>query len=153
MIKDGRLPLDDGSADIVIADFVLEHLGDPAAVESEVHRVLRPGGLFYARTPHSLNYVSLASRLLRGRRGRKVLRSAQPGRKDADVFETAYRCNTLRRLRQIRHPSRWASYSYLYTAEPSYDFGSVLAYRLFRACHNVLPAPLVGNMFVFEIKR
>jgi ubiquinone/menaquinone biosynthesis C-methylase UbiE len=148
----GRLPLEAQSVDVVIADFVLEHLGNPRAIEAEVHRVLKAGGLFCARTPHSLNYVSIGSRLAR-RSARKLLRRAQPGRKEADVFETSYRCNTLRRLGRIWDTKRWISHSYLYTAEPSYDFGSPVMYRLFRAAHKIMPAPLVGNIFVFEIKR
>lgn len=135
------------------ADFVLEHLGEPQAVEAEVYRVLKPGGLFCARTPHSFNYVSLGARLVRKARRNKVLKIAQPSRKDIDTFDTQYRCNTLRRIRQVWSPRRWISHSYLYTAEPSYDFGLRFAYRLLRACHKLLPLPFVGNIFVFEVKR
>lgn len=153
IIRDGRLPFADASIDVVIADFVLEHLGEPQAVEAEVYRVLKPGGLFCARTPHSFNYVSLGARLVRKARRNKVLKIAQPSRKDIDTFDTQYRCNTLRRIRQVWSPRRWISHSYLYTAEPSYDFGSRFAYRLLRACHKLLPLPFVGNIFAFEVKR
>lgn len=153
IIANGHLPLADASVDVVIADFVLEHLGEPQAVEAEVCRVLKPGGLFCARTPHSLNYVSLGARLVRKARRNKVLKMAQPLRKEIDTFDTQYRCNTLRRIRQVWNPQRWISHSYLYTAEPSYDFGSRFVYHLLRACHKLLPLPLVGNIFVFEVKR
>lgn len=153
LIENGRIPAPDASADVVIADFVLEHLGDPTAIEREVHRVLKPGGVFCARTPHSFNYVSVGARIFRRRSSARLLRASQPSRRESDVFETRYRCNTMQRLRAVWHPSRWRSHSYLYTAEPSYDFGSRLAYRLLRVCHNLLPAPLVGNIFVFEVKR
>jgi SAM-dependent methyltransferase len=38
------LPLPDASADIVVANFVLNHVPDPAAATAELRRVLRPGG-------------------------------------------------------------------------------------------------------------
>jgi hypothetical protein len=77
----------------------------------------------------------------------------QPSRKEIDVFETKYRCNTLRQINRIWESQRGISYSYLYTAEPSYDFGSSLVYRALRGLHEILSLPLVGNVFVFEVKR
>jgi ubiquinone/menaquinone biosynthesis C-methylase UbiE len=39
------LPLPDASADLVLSTFSLHHWSDPALAFSEIHRVLRPGGL------------------------------------------------------------------------------------------------------------
>lgn len=153
LISGTQLPLPDASIDVVIADYVLEHLADPELFEGEVFRILKPGGLFCARTPHSLHYVSLAARLFRNPCHAGVLRFAQPARKEIDVFATRYRCNSLRRIHRIWGVQRWASHSYLYTAEPSYDFGSRLAYRMLALLHKLSPLPLVGNLFVFEVKR
>lgn len=153
VVEDGVLPLDASSVDVVVADFVLEHLDDPATFEREVFRVLRPGGLFCARTPHALNYVALGARLVRNRRFSRLLALAQPAREEADTFRTRYRCNTRRAIRRAWPPSRWTSYTYLYTAEPSYDFGSRLMYRMMHALHRVLPQPFVGTLFVFHLKR
>lgn len=85
VMEAGRIPLADASVDVVIADFVLEHLGDPEGAESEVFRVLRSGGLFCARTPHALNYVCVGARLA-GRRSADVLKAAQPARQHKDTF-------------------------------------------------------------------
>lgn len=41
---DGRLPLEDSSADAVLSTQVLEHAADPRLYLSECRRVLRPGG-------------------------------------------------------------------------------------------------------------
>jgi len=41
---DGLGPVPDTSADFVIASHVLEHLANPLAFLTEIHRVLRPGG-------------------------------------------------------------------------------------------------------------
>lgn len=43
----------DGYFDVVIASEVLEHLPQPRELIQEVSRILRPGGVFWATTPHS----------------------------------------------------------------------------------------------------
>ena len=40
-----------GSFDVVVAIHVVEHLQNPLATFSEIHRILRPGGLFFGVTP------------------------------------------------------------------------------------------------------
>lgn len=45
-------PFPAGHFDVVTASEILEHLADPQAMIRGVARVLRPGGLFWATTPH-----------------------------------------------------------------------------------------------------
>lgn len=45
----GPLPLDDNSVDLIMANMTLHHIEDIRKTISEVHRVLKPGGLFYIR--------------------------------------------------------------------------------------------------------
>jgi SAM-dependent methyltransferase len=47
-----RIPLRDGAADIVYSRQVFEHVRYPQALMKEVHRVLRPGGVFVGSTSH-----------------------------------------------------------------------------------------------------
>jgi len=52
LVWDGlKIPLRNASIDCAIATEVLEHMPDLAAVLSEVGRVLKPGGLFFATVP------------------------------------------------------------------------------------------------------
>jgi len=44
VVQGEELPFDDASFDLVLCTQVLEHVEDPVAVLSEIHRVLRPGG-------------------------------------------------------------------------------------------------------------
>ena len=41
---DGELPIPDQSIDVVVSDFVFEHIQDPARAARELDRVLKPGG-------------------------------------------------------------------------------------------------------------
>ena len=46
------LPFDDASFEAVFADQVLEHVRDLVALVREVHRVLKPGGVFVVHVPY-----------------------------------------------------------------------------------------------------
>jgi SAM-dependent methyltransferase len=47
-----RLPVADGTADVVIMSELIEHLVDPDGAVAEVRRVLRPGGSLLLSTPN-----------------------------------------------------------------------------------------------------
>jgi len=49
-----RLPFDDGSADVVLAGEIIEHVVDTEAFLREIRRVLRPGGATVLSTPNIL---------------------------------------------------------------------------------------------------
>lgn len=46
------IPLDENSLDAVVSLEVIEHLSDPSHFVSEIHRILRPGGITYISTPN-----------------------------------------------------------------------------------------------------
>jgi SAM-dependent methyltransferase len=46
-----RLPFADDTFDAVVCQAVLEHVVDPHRAVSEIHRVLRPGGIVYSEVP------------------------------------------------------------------------------------------------------
>lgn len=150
---EGIIPLSDDSVDVLIADYVLEHVGNPAAFFCEVDRVLKPGGYFCARTPHTLNYVALAARLVKNSRHAAVIKRLQPGRKEIDVFPTAYKLNTMRAVRALWRKQEWEDFSYLYTSEPQYYFGSKVMYGFMSLIHTFLPSAVTGNLFIFLRKK
>jgi len=93
------LPFRSISFDIATANMVVEHLTDPDAVLREVRRVLKPGGLFILHTPNLRSVViGLASRMPQFLKNALAL--ILEGRKEADVFPTHYRMNTLAMIRQ-----------------------------------------------------
>ena len=47
-----RVPLANNSADIVFAGEVLEHVADPISFVDDIHRILKPNGIFILTTPN-----------------------------------------------------------------------------------------------------
>lgn len=56
MDVDKGLEFDDNSFDIILAGDVMEHVFDPIYVISEINRVLKPNGSFYATIPHDVHW-------------------------------------------------------------------------------------------------
>lgn len=86
------IPYADASFDVVVSDNVLEHLDHPLDVFREVRRVLRPGGVFLAKTPNRWHYVALGATLTPHSFHRKF--NEGRGRKSVDTFPTRYRANS-----------------------------------------------------------
>lgn len=86
------IPYEAASFDLVFADNVLEHLGEPAAVFKELFRVLKPGGLFLAKTPNKWHYMPTIARLTPHSFHAWV--NKKRGRHETDTFPTRYRANT-----------------------------------------------------------
>jgi hypothetical protein len=95
--------------------------------------------------------VSLIARFIRNKKHAGLLRHIQPTRQADDVFPTAYRFNSMRKVRSL-FPG-WDNFSYIHVSEPRYYFGSKAIYRIFSILHAVLPRVFVGNLFVFLRKR
>jgi SAM-dependent methyltransferase len=92
--EDGRWPLENASVDLAVSDFVLEHVADPEGFVRELHRVLRPGGVFIARTISRQSVLAGFARLVPNQAHARALERLQPGREERDVFDTVYAMNT-----------------------------------------------------------
>ena len=149
-MSENKIPLEDNSMDIIVADWVLEHVQNPNEFISEIDRVLKPGGIFCARTPHKYKYVSLFASLIKNQIYLKLLKFIQPQRKERDIFPTAYKLNTLQTIR--RKFKNYKDFSYLYTSHPSYYAENQILFKLFAFFHKVLPAVMVSEIFVFSKK-
>jgi len=93
------IPWPPATFDVVFADNILEHLAAPERVFSEVSRVLKPNGVFLAKTPNRWHYIPLISRLTPTwfhRLGNKLR-----GRDELDTFPTFYRANSKSKLLQL----------------------------------------------------
>jgi len=87
------LPFRNQAFDLITANMVVEHIGDPGALFHEVSRVLRPGGRFIFHTPNRSGYSTIAARCL-PEFSKKPLARIIDGREADDVFPTHYRMNS-----------------------------------------------------------
>ena len=131
--------VEDGSIDLAVSDFVLEHVEHPDAFLAECHRVLAPGGHACFRTPNRF-HTALTSRV-------------QHGRRDEDVFPTFYRCNSKRAITRRMNAAGFDVTVVRHEAEPAYLHFSNIAYRLGVLAHRLMPPPLASTLLIFARKR
>lgn len=122
VIEGGLLPLPDASFDAIVSDFTFEHVEDPVGFLSEAHRVLRPGGSCFFRTPNRRHYVATISRLtphwfhaLVANRARKLSADAH------EPWPTFYRLNSGKQLSDAARAAGFHEVELrMFEAEPSY---------------------------------
>ena len=86
-------PFRDSSFNVVTANMVMEHVEDPERALSELSRILEPGGIFLLHTPNLLNYLFAIAALTPHAVKTSLIRLLE-GRREEDVFPTAYKFNT-----------------------------------------------------------
>ena len=150
VINDGKLDLELNSVDLIVADYVLEHIDNPKEFFVQIDNCLKSGGWFCARTPHKYSYVAIIASMVKNTFHSKLLKSLQPERKEIDVFPTRYKLN---RMKDIKFTfSNWDQYSFVYCAEPAYYFGNRFVFVLQSLLHRIMPSFACGNLFVFVKK-
>lgn len=154
LIQGNSWPVDNDSIDLIVCDFVIEHIKDSHAFFGEIHRVLKDGGFLCIRTTNGWSYIALAARLIPNKYHAKVTSVVQEGRKEEDVFPVAYKCNSIWKLRGIMKKHGFECVVYGYEAEPSYLSFSTIAY-FFGVLHQRLaPEFLKPAIFAFgRIKK
>lgn len=144
-----QIPYTDNSFDVVFADNVLEHLSEPKRVFDEILRVLKPGGVFLAKTSNKFHYVLLIARCTPLAFHKWVNRLR--GRHAEDTFPTRYLVNCEKDFRRVCQQSGFVPElvelhegrpEYLRMTPFTYVFGiiyqrlvqSTVALRHFRVC-------------------
>ncbi len=148
-----RLPFPNEVFDIILSDFVFEHIDDPNAVSEELNRVLKPGGWICARTPNRYCLVSLAARLVHGSMHSWVLQWVQPERSAVDVFPTVYKLNSKSQIARWFPADKFENFTYRYESEPSYVFDNTYIMGAALAINRLLPPIMKSGLFVFLRKR
>jgi ubiquinone/menaquinone biosynthesis C-methylase UbiE len=146
-----HLPFAEGSFDLVVCLWVLEHLERPEAVFREVRRVLRPDGHFVFLTPNLRNPLLLLNRLAKAlpQLQRRIVPRLY-GRVEADTFPVRYRANTAKAIRaqaalagfEVAALASIPDPTYLALNEPMFR-ASVLSERLLPASWGV---HLIGDL-------
>jgi SAM-dependent methyltransferase len=143
------LPFPDQTFDIVLSDWVIEHVSNPAKYVSEIHRVLKIGGWFCARTPNKWAYFAIGSRFTPSSFEGRFLGLLQPSRKEHDVFPKCYKMNSLSALREHFNSGSWVNASYAYNPTPAYHGNRRWLFRLIAAWQSMMPRSLATVLLVF----
>jgi SAM-dependent methyltransferase len=146
---DGSIPLSSASIDLMVADWVMEHLEDIPLFFAEAHRVIKPGGMLCIRTLNQWSYVGIASRAIPNRFHSSVLQLLQPRREDRDIFPTHYRCNSTGKLRRAFRAANFKAVVFGHEAEPSYLQAFPVLYRFCASMHKHIPRALASAIFAF----
>jgi len=155
-LPSAKIPYEDASFDVIFADNVMKHVANPLVTFAEIARVLKPGGVFLAKTPNKWHYMPLIARCTPTWFHRAVNR--RRGRLDHDTFPTCYRCNSsgdvhalaARAGLEVRAVSR-------VEGRPEYLRFNVATYALGRLYERVVNASSVLEPFrcvlLFEVGR
>ncbi len=146
-------PVESESIDVVMADFVMEHVQDVDGFFTEANRVLKPGGVLCMRTPNVLSYFGMISRLVPNRFHAGVAKKIQDQRDQVDVFPTLYRCNTRGRLKRALRRHGFDPCLLSIEAEPSYFSFSRLMYYLAVLHQRWAPSMLKVALLAFARKN
>lgn len=90
-------PVEDGSIDLALARYVLEHVAGPQSFFENLRRVLRPGGRFVFLCPNKFRPLSALARVVPEAWTLRLLR----GMRESDVFPTCHRANCAGALRRL----------------------------------------------------
>lgn len=122
------LPLASASVDLIVSQWVVEHLETPQLVFDEMARVLRPGGKVILFTTNANNYVPFASRLVPEIVQDFVL-ERMLRRPTHESFPTFFRANTRKSLAQLAAQADLTLESCTYNGNPFYLAFSPLLFR------------------------
>lgn len=152
LIKGHSWPVADCEADLIVCDFVLEHVVDPFQFFAEAARALKVNGCLCLRTTNLISYVGIVARLVPNRRHADVVNRVQSEREARDVFPAVYRCNSHGRLRRTLRQSGFDPVVYGVDAEPSYLQFSAFFYALGVLHQKLVPRLFAPCLFAFARK-
>jgi len=154
VIVGSSIPFAEDSFDVVLSDFVLEHVTAPAELLSEVIRILKPGGSFFFRTPNKHHYVALVARISPHWFHRLVANRARGLGQDAhQPHRTWYRLNSRRAIVTAAQKAGFRNIELrFWEAEPSYLVFNSAAFLCGVAYERLVNrfeslAPLRANIF------
>ena len=150
-VYDGvHVPLPSNSFDLVVSNYVCEHIEDPPRVCREIHRVLRPGGAYIFRTPNLWHYVSIISRLSPHWLHRLLANKARALAPETHApYPTYHRMNTRRVCRSVLERQGFSVVrSFCIEPEPSYAMASRVMFYPAMAWERVL-----NSSWLFESLR
>ncbi len=135
-----QMPFPDTFFDLVVSAWVLEHLGRPAAVFREIHRVLKPGGRFIFLTPNAWNYNVWLIRLVPHRFHETLARRLYK-RQEHDTYRVYYRANSPTSIARLLKETGFHEEELILNGDPSYISFNEALFNLARLLEALLDWP------------
>lgn len=122
VIENGVVPLEGNKFDVIVSDFVLEHVENPDQFMAEVKRLLKPGGHFFFRTPNRYHYVALGASLTPHFIHKLIVNKMRGLPEEThDPWKVQYKLNTVNRLRKYARKLEFSDVDLrMVECEPSY---------------------------------
>lgn len=149
-----KIPLEDSSVDLVIADWVIEHLPNPIDSYNEIYRVLKNGGWFCARTANIYHYSYAIANLVKNTSFERKLLNASQG--ERYTWPKAYKSNTSSILKKLLKKAHFEKIIILnHEPEPTYLMKNIILFifGLFWqkfATFGILPK---ANLLIYSQKK
>jgi ubiquinone/menaquinone biosynthesis C-methylase UbiE len=148
LMKDNSFPIESGTVDVCVSDYVLEHIQDIDTYFAEIRRVLKPKGYICIRTTNLVSYTGIASSLVMNKYHPNVVAFVQgKDRKKNDVFPTVYACNTITKIRKKLKQNNFDYIVFGHDADPSYANFSMIIYFICIIYQKILPK-CFGNIIM-----
>jgi ubiquinone/menaquinone biosynthesis C-methylase UbiE len=125
-----NLPFPDGSFDIIISQWVVEHMENPEKCYREFFRVLKKGGGLILVT-NSIHHpiMCLSSIFPEGIRDR-LKKRVLPSEIEEDTFPTYYKSNSLPKMRELLGSAGFTKVHDAYVGDPSFFIYSKFLFLL-----------------------
>lgn len=114
-----KLPYKDNFFDVVVMEWVVEHLPDPDAAFREIHRVLKPNGKVIFLTPNARSYVAWIIRAVPNRL-HDFFTTRLYGRHAGDTYPVQYKVNSPKKLARIVEPIGFKQEHLIFNGDPTY---------------------------------
>lgn len=95
------IPFPDNTFDIIISQWVVEHMSDPEECFREFYRVLKKGGGLILVTNSIYHPIMFFSSIFPEGFRDKIKNRVLPPEIEEDTFPTYYKCNTLKRIERV----------------------------------------------------
>jgi ubiquinone/menaquinone biosynthesis C-methylase UbiE len=97
-----HLPFNSNSFDLITANMVVEHFDNAEVQFQEIHRLLKPGGVFIFHTPNVLGYTTMLAKLIPEVLKSKIIYILHGP--EEDIFPAYYKINsefTIKKIAQL----------------------------------------------------